>query len=75
LALSGLTLSTGRASDVRFTAAMQLEGVAVIPRCTECEANWLPADEARWQAWLTDDVPPKLVFYCRGCAEREFGSN
>jgi hypothetical protein len=44
------------------------------PRCAECEAHWLPADEARWQAWLTDDEPPELVFYCRGCAEREFGA-
>jgi hypothetical protein len=25
---------------------MHLEGVAIIPRCAECEANWLPADEA-----------------------------
>jgi hypothetical protein len=36
---------------------MHLEGVATIPRCAECEAHWLPADEARWQAWLTDDEP------------------
>jgi hypothetical protein len=33
----------------------------------------LPTDEARWQAWLTDDEPPELVFYCRDCGEREFG--
>lgn len=54
---------------------MHIEGVATIPRCAECEAHWLPADEARWQAWLTDDEPPELVFYCRGCAEREFGGD
>jgi hypothetical protein len=29
---------------------MQIPGVAIIPRCVECEAHWLPADEARWQA-------------------------
>jgi hypothetical protein len=51
-----------------------IEGVAIIPRCAECEANWLPADEERWQAWLTDDEPPELVFYCPDCAEREFGA-
>ena len=54
---------------------MHIEGVATIPRCAECEADWRPADEARWQAWLTDDEPPELVFYCRDCAEREFGDD
>jgi hypothetical protein len=54
---------------------MQIPGVATIPRCAECEAHWLPADEARWQAWLTDDESPELVFYCRTCAEREFGDD
>ena len=54
---------------------MHIEGVAIIPRCAECEAHWLPADEARWQTWLTDDEPPELVFYCPLCAEREFGSD
>jgi hypothetical protein len=44
-----------RASGVKFTAAIHLEDVATIPSCAECEAHWLPADEARWQAWLTDD--------------------
>jgi hypothetical protein len=29
--------------------------VALIPRCAGCEAVLLPADEERWQAWLTDD--------------------
>ena len=40
---------------------MGIEGVAIIPRCAECEAHWLPADEDRWQAWLTDDDPPELT--------------
>jgi hypothetical protein len=51
-----------------------LERVALIPTCAECQAVWRSADEVRWQAWLTDDEPPELVFYCRDCAEREFGA-
>ena len=27
---------------------MHIEGVAIIPRCAECEAVWRPSDEARW---------------------------
>jgi GTP cyclohydrolase I len=34
---------------------MPVEGVALIPRCAECEAHWLPADEEHWSAYLTDD--------------------
>jgi hypothetical protein len=34
---------------------MPIESVALISACAECEAVWLPADEARWQAWLADD--------------------
>jgi hypothetical protein len=49
------------------------ERVALIPECAECEIPWLPADESRWQAWLTCDEPPELAFYCLECAEREFG--
>jgi hypothetical protein len=29
--------------------------VALILRCTECEAAWLPADEERWRAYLCCD--------------------
>jgi len=54
---------------------MHTEGVAIIPRCAECEAHWLPADEERWRAYRTDDEPPELVFYCPACAEREFGGD
>ena len=56
---------------------MPVEGVALIPRCAECEAAWLPADEERWRAYLgSDDLdePAELVFYCPACAEREFES-
>ena len=53
--------------------SVPLERVAVIPACAECEAVWLPADGARWQAWLTDDDPPELVRYCPECSEVEFG--
>ena len=51
---------------------MNIEGVAITPTCPECGASWLPADETRWQAWLTDDEPPEPVFYCPACAERDF---
>jgi hypothetical protein len=26
----------------------------------------------RWSAYLTDDEPPDVAFFCPGCAEREF---
>jgi len=29
---------------------MSAENVALILRCAECEAVWLPADEERWRA-------------------------
>jgi hypothetical protein len=32
-------------------------------------------DEERWSAYLTDDEPPEIVFYCPECAEREFGGD
>ena len=53
---------------------MHIERVATIPRCAECDARWLPADDERWRAYLTGDVPAELAFYCPDCAEREFGS-
>jgi hypothetical protein len=55
---------------------MPVEGVALIPRCAECEACWLPADEERWLAYLGSDdfdEPGELVFYCPACFECEFG--
>jgi hypothetical protein len=51
------------------------ERVALIRECAECEIPWLPADESRWQAYLTDDQPPELGFYCPSCADREFGAD
>jgi hypothetical protein len=45
-----------------------------LPHCAECEARWLPTDEKRWQAWLTDDEPPELAFYCPEWGQREFGA-
>ena len=42
-----------------------MRSVALIPKCAECEGVWLPANKERWQAWLTDDEPPELAFYCR----------
>jgi hypothetical protein len=54
---------------------MPVERVALIARCAECVAVWLPADEDRWSAYLTDDEPAEVVFYCPACAEREFGED
>ena len=54
---------------------MDAEQVTLIPHCTECNALWLPADEERWRAYLTDDEPPELAFYCPECAEREVGGD
>jgi len=52
---------------------MNAESVARIPKCPECGDLWLPADTERLSAYLTDDEPPELEFYCPSCAEREFG--
>jgi hypothetical protein len=55
---------------------MSAESVALIPRCTEREAIWLPAND-RWRAYLGCDEdldePPEVGFYCPACAERKFG--
>ena len=50
---------------------MHVEGVAIIPSCAECGDLWLPVDDERWQAYLTDDEPAEVAFYCPSCAERE----
>ena len=52
---------------------MSAEQVVLIAECAECERPWLPADKSRWQAYLTDDEPREIVFYCVDCSEREFG--
>jgi hypothetical protein len=51
---------------------MRAGSVALIPECAECERPWLPAEEERWSAYLTDDELPEFAFYCPACAEREF---
>jgi hypothetical protein len=43
---------------------MSAESVALIRKCAECKARWLPANEERWLAYLTDDEPAELAFYC-----------
>jgi hypothetical protein len=53
---------------------VRAEGVALIPECAECERPWLPADEKRWRAYLTDDEPPEVAFFCPDCAEQKFGA-
>jgi hypothetical protein len=32
-------------------------------------------DAEHWSAYLTDDDPPEVVFFCPDCAEREFGAS
>ena len=57
---------------------LSADSVALIPRCAECEAVWLPTDHERWRAYLGDDDldgAAELVFYCPRCAEREFSSD
>lgn len=49
---------------------MSAEQVTLIARCIECGDLWLPVDGTRWRAYL--DTDDNLVFYCAGCAEREF---
>jgi len=78
---TGRTDGTNLAARTAFDSEVGLDSfrwsakqVALIPRCVECDAFWLPADGERWQAWLTDDEPPKLAFYGPKCADREFSS-
>ena len=51
---------------------MDAHPVELILECAQCEIPWLPADEERWRAYLTDDDPPELAFFCPACSEREF---
>jgi hypothetical protein len=39
---------------------MSAEQVALIPQCAECRELWLPQDDDRWEAYLTDDEPAEL---------------
>jgi len=59
-----------------YTRRMPVEGVALIPRCEECDAPWLPADPERWRAYLGCDEdldePADVFFYCPECADRKF---
>ena len=56
-----------------------MESVALVPKCVECEAVWLPADAERWRAYLGCDEdldePAELFWYCPECAEREFADD
>jgi len=45
---------------------------AEIPCCVECGLVWWPDLADRFAAYLTDDEPPELAFYCSECAAREF---
>jgi hypothetical protein len=57
---------------------MAAENVVLTPECVECKRVWLPSDREHWEAslaYVTDDEPPELAFYCPECAEREFGGD
>jgi predicted RNA-binding Zn-ribbon protein involved in translation (DUF1610 family) len=54
---------------------MRAESRALIPHCAECGAHWLPTDGERWAAYLTDDEPPEVAFFCPNCTELEFGDD
>jgi len=62
-------------ASARLIRPSSRAGVALILRCVECGAVWLPADEERWRAYHGgDDVDePAELFYCPECADREFG--
>jgi hypothetical protein len=54
---------------------MSTESVAFILQCAECDALWRAADDERWRAFLTDDEPAEVAFYCPTCAELAFGGD
>jgi hypothetical protein len=49
----GAKLVCGRSAPP--TLRVPVEGVALIQKCAECEARWLPDAEERWQARLGCD--------------------
>lgn len=53
---------------------MSADPVTAIPHCEESRRVSLTDDGEKWQAYWIDAGPDdKLLFYCLGCAEREFG--
>lgn len=53
---------------------MSAEQVALIPSALSAASCGCPQTQTGWQAYLPDDEPPELAFYCPTCAEREFES-
>jgi hypothetical protein len=49
------------------------EGTATDLQCAECERPWLAVDDEHRSAYLTDDEPLEVLFFCPDCADREFG--
>ena len=60
---------------IRYLDPMDAENVVLIPACGECDAVWLPADEDRWAAYLTDDEPARGRLLGPRCAEQEFAGD
>jgi hypothetical protein len=55
---------------------LSMESVAIILHCAECRAQWLPAHQERWRAYLGSDgldELPEVVFDCPRCVGRDFG--
>jgi hypothetical protein len=54
------------------------ENVVLTPECIECHRVWQPSDHERWEAYpayVSDDEPPEVAFYCPECAARELGDD
>ena len=64
----------GKAGETRLESATHKTATSV--HCAQCKCSsgllWLG-----WRAYRTDDPetgePPAVAFFCRACAEREFG--
>jgi hypothetical protein len=57
---------------------MAAENAVLTPECVECQRVWQPSDHEHWEAYpayVSDDEPPEVAFFCPDCAEREFGGD
>lgn len=56
-----------------------MQSVAVVPKCVECEARWLPADADGWRMHLGCDEDldqlAEVFLLCPGCSEWEFADD
>jgi hypothetical protein len=52
---------------------VRVEPVALIPNASSARPAGYRPTAKHWSAYLTDDEPPELAFYCPDCRDREFG--